>query len=118
MLTAAIVLGRAMMEKFAKPVTKQKQILINALPTMKVPQDVTASNLLIIKTQKQNNMKKTIYLLIALFGLGFTSCKKCVDCTGCAFGAGGEICQDDYDTKDEYDDAVEAAENVAGCDCK
>lgn len=63
-------------------------------------------------------MKKTIYLLIALFGLGFTSCKKCVDCTGCAFGASGEICQDDYDSKADYDAAVDAAENQGGCECK
>ncbi len=63
-------------------------------------------------------MKKLLYLFIAVLAFGLTSCDKCVDCTGCAGGADGEICQDDYDNKDDYDDAVALAEGFGGCDCK
>lgn len=63
-------------------------------------------------------MKKLLYLFVAVLAFGLTSCDKCVDCTGCITGAGGELCEEDYNSKDEYDDAVALAESVGGCDCK
>lgn len=63
-------------------------------------------------------MKKLLYLFVAVLAFGLTSCDKCVDCKDCAFAADGEICQEDFDSKDDYDDAVEAAESTLGCDCK
>jgi hypothetical protein len=63
-------------------------------------------------------MKKTIYLFIAILSFGLTSCDKCVDCTGCIGGDEGEVCQDDFDSKEEYDDAVALLEGVGGCECK
>ncbi len=64
-------------------------------------------------------MKKSIYLFIALIGLGFASCKKCVTCTNCALGANvGELCEKNYNSKADYDAAVSAAENTLSCDCK
>ncbi len=65
-------------------------------------------------------MKKLIYLFIALIGLGFASCKKCQTCTDCNLGAGnGEYCEKDFDTKQQYDDAISALESSpSNCNCK
>ncbi len=64
-------------------------------------------------------MKKSIYLMIAIFGLGFASCKKCQTCTDCTLGVGnGEYCQDDFDSKQQYDDAIANLEANANCTCK
>jgi hypothetical protein len=63
-------------------------------------------------------MKKLLYVFVAVLAFGLTSCDKCVDCTGCALGADGEICEEDYNSKDDYDDAVALAESAGGCDCK
>ena len=52
-----------------------------------------------------------------LFGvsLGFSSCKKCQTCT---YGTYSEdICQDDFDTKDEYKSYISLIEAFGG-DCK
>ncbi len=62
-------------------------------------------------------MKKLLYLFIAVLAFGLTSCDKCVDCTGC-FGADGEVCQDDFNNKDDYDAFIASAEALSGCDCK
>jgi hypothetical protein len=64
-------------------------------------------------------MKRTL-LLLAVSALFFTSCKKCVECTDCAEGVTldqTEYCQDDFDSKDEYNSAVALIE-AFGCDCK
>lgn len=49
-----------------------------------------------------------------------TSCKKCVECTDCPTGVtfteGNEICEDDFDSKDDYDAAVSVIE-AFGCTC-
>ena len=64
-------------------------------------------------------MKKTIFLFIALAGLGLSSCKKCVTCSNCALGTNvGEICEKNYSSKADYDNAVNAAKNNLGCTCK
>ena len=64
-------------------------------------------------------MKRTL-LLLAVSALFFTSCKKCVECTDCAEGITleqTEYCQDDFDSKDDYKEAVEFLEDL-GCECK
>lgn len=63
-------------------------------------------------------MKKTAYLLIALFGLGFASCKKCQTCVDCPLNIGnGEYCKDDFDNTDDYNAAIADLE-AYGCECK
>ncbi len=61
-------------------------------------------------------MKKSIYLLIALFGLGFASCKKCQTCSDCGV-LNAEYCEEDFDSKDEYNNWIDDLE-ANGCDCK
>lgn len=52
--------------------------------------------------------------MIAVLGmLAFSSCKVCVVCDGCS---GDKICRSDYDTEQDYQDAVDLA-NALGCDC-
>lgn len=63
-------------------------------------------------------MKKSTLLFTALIALLISSCKPCVQCTDCALGTSGEICRKDYDSKEDYQDAIDAAENVGGCNCK
>lgn len=61
-------------------------------------------------------MKKyLIPLVILALGSGFSSCKKCADCT-CSFGD-HNFCVDEFDSKDQYDAAIANME-VSGCDCK
>lgn len=62
----------------------------------------------------KNNL---ISVLIVLITIGFSSCQKCVECTGCPFGVTGSSCVDDYDSKADYEAAVANAEAL-GCDCK
>lgn len=61
-------------------------------------------------------MKKSLYLLIALIGLGFASCKKCQTCDSCGV-LNAEYCQDDFDNKEDYDAFIANLE-ANGCDCK
>ena len=59
-------------------------------------------------------------IAIALISSFFTSCSKCVDCADCPEEVtldSSEICQDDFDSKDEYDDAVALIE-AFGCECQ
>lgn len=53
-------------------------------------------------------------LLVA--GIGFTSCSKCKTCESSSF-PDLTICQDQYDTKEQYDAAVAVSE-AAGYKCK
>jgi len=67
-------------------------------------------------------MKKTILQIfaIAFIAVTFTSCSKCVECVDCAEGVTleqTELCQDDFDSKDDYKSAIELIE-AFGCDCK
>ena len=65
------------------------------------------------KKLKQN----TILAVVSIF---FTSCSKCVDCASCPEGVTldqSEICQNDFDSKEDYDLAVELIEAL-GCECK
>tara|TARA_B100001059_G_scaffold232738_1_gene271197 strand:- start:1324 stop:1476 length:153 start_codon:yes stop_codon:yes gene_type:complete len=46
--------------------------------------------------------------------------KKCVECTDCPSEVTldqSEVCESDFDNKDEYDQAVAVIE-AFGCDCK
>jgi hypothetical protein len=59
-------------------------------------------------------------IALALVSAFFTSCSKCVDCADCPEEVTldqTEICQDDFDSKDEYNSAVAVIE-AFGCDCK
>ena len=50
----------------------------------------------------------------------FTSCSKCVDCTDCPDEETleqTEICQDDFDSKEDYNTAVALVE-AFGCECQ
>jgi|GEM_PF-250299 hypothetical protein len=62
-------------------------------------------------------MKKINLLFagLALFAISFTSCSKCQDCE--CFGDTEEICEDDFDSKSEYKDAITILE-AFGCTCK
>ena len=67
-------------------------------------------------------MKKKILKItsIAIVSILFTSCSKCVDCTDCPDEVTldqTEICQDDFDSKDDYNSAVALTE-AFGCECK
>ena len=58
------------------------------------------------------------YLLIAtaaLFAISFSSCNKCQDCE--CYGDTEEVCEDDYDNKDDYKADIALAE-AFGCTCK
>lgn len=62
-------------------------------------------------------MKKTIFLMIALFGLGFTSCKKCVTCTNCNYsGDNGEYCKLRFETQVSFNQRINNLESN-GCSC-
>ena len=65
--------------------------------------------------------KKFLQIItITLISAFFTSCSKCVDCADCPEEVTldqTEICQDDFDSKDEYNSAVAVIE-AFGCDCK
>lgn len=61
---------------------------------------------------------KQITTVIALIAISatFSACsKKCVKCTH-AYFADSNLCRDDFDTQEDYDSAIEVAENV-GYDC-
>jgi len=67
-------------------------------------------------------MKKKLkqITIIAVVSIFFTSCSKCVDCASCPDGVTldqSEICQNDFDSKEDYDLAVELIEAL-GCECK
>ena len=56
-------------------------------------------------------------LIISIF---FVSCSKCVECSDCADGVTldqTEFCEDDFDSKEDYDLAVDLVEAL-GCECK
>lgn len=68
-------------------------------------------------------MKIKGLLVASLFAFGFmfTSCSNCVDCdcddvTGAPAGTGGEICESDYDSEEDFNDAVDIIE-AFGCEC-
>ncbi|PLX03101.1 MAG: hypothetical protein C0594_11090 [Marinilabiliales bacterium] len=62
-------------------------------------------------------MKNFLLPLVGFFALSlsFFSCNKCQDCT--FMGVTEEICQDDFDSKDEYEASITLAESW-GATCK
>lgn len=70
-------------------------------------------NLTIIK------MKKFYFslLMVAFFAVGCSKCVECGDCPEEVTLDQSELCQDDFDSKDDYDAAVAIIE-AFGCDCK
>jgi hypothetical protein len=66
---------------------------------------------------------KIKHIIIGLFLGAFTltSCsKKCQECGDCPEGVSieqSEICEDNYETKDEYNSDIAIIE-AFGCDCK
>ena len=65
--------------------------------------------------------KKFLQIIaIALISVFLTSCSKCVDCVGCpgeVILEQTEICQDDFDSKEDYNTAVALIE-AFGCECQ
>jgi len=64
-------------------------------------------------------MKKLLLILLCL-PLLFSSCSKCVDCADCPDEVTleqTEICQDDFDSKEDYNTAVGLVE-AFGCECQ
>ena len=57
-------------------------------------------------------MKKL--LLIAIIAFAFTACNKCQDCT-CEETI-TQVCLDDFDSNDDYNEAIVALENL-NCNC-
>lgn len=67
-------------------------------------------------------MKKKVLQIITITFVSFcfTSCTKCVDCTACPEEVTleqTEICQDDFDSNQDYNTAVALVEGF-GCECK
>ena len=75
-------------------------------------------------------MKKSIltFGLVALFGLGISSCSKCTTCNACPDGisltddSGNEVseqeyCESDFENKSDYDLTISLAEGFE-CTCK
>ena len=67
-------------------------------------------------------MKKIFFniITIVLLSCFFSSCSKCVDCASCPEDvdlAETEICEDDFDSKDEYNTAIALIEGF-GCECQ
>lgn len=67
-------------------------------------------------------MKKKILQIftITLISAFFTSCTKCVDCANCPDEVTleqTELCQDDFESKDDYNSAVAVIE-AFGCECQ
>ena len=63
---------------------------------------------------------KKILLILFVSGSLFSSCKKCVDCVDCPDEVTidkTEICEDDFDSKADYNTAIEIVE-AFGCNCK
>lgn len=59
-----------------------------------------------------------IVVLLA-FSLFFAGCTRCVTCGQCPSGVtleSDEICEDDFNTQEDFDQAVELAEGF-GCSC-
>jgi hypothetical protein len=57
-------------------------------------------------------MKKI--LLVFVIAFTFVACNKCQDCT--CDNVTEEICKDDFDSNDDYNDAIVLLEAL-GCDC-
>jgi hypothetical protein len=58
-------------------------------------------------------------ITITLISVFFISCSKCVDCADCPDEVTleqTEICQDDFDSKEDYNTAVSLIEDF-GCEC-
>lgn len=81
-------------------------------------------------TQTNLHMKTRLLtlLMVAMFGFGLASCNKCQTCGDCPSGMqlsdenGNlqdevEICEDDADSKEDYDAAIAIIE-AFGCTCK
>lgn len=72
---------------------------------------------------------KNLFLVLLVTSFALVSCsKKCVECADCPpdvtlTDASGndvailEVCEDDFDTKEEYNEAITLTE-AFGCDCK
>ena len=65
-------------------------------------------------------MKKVLTLVaVAAFAFSVASCSKCQTCDSCPDGVtldDAEICQADFDNKDDYDAAIAIIE-AFGCTC-
>ena len=59
---------------------------------------------------------KLLPVLLVFIGIGFSSCQKCVECENCPLGISADACVEDFDSKEDYEQAVSDAEAV-GCDC-
>jgi len=55
--------------------------------------------------------------MVAFFAVGCSKCVECADCPEDVTLDQSELCQDDFDSKDDYDAAVAIIE-AFGCDCK
>ena len=57
---------------------------------------------------------------VVILSVFFSSCSKCVDCASCPDGVSleeTEICEDDFDSREDYNTAVSLLEDF-GCECK
>ena len=63
---------------------------------------------------------KKILLILFVSGSLFSSCKKCVECVDCPAEITldqSEICEEDFDSKEDYKAAIELIQ-AFGCNCK
>lgn len=62
-------------------------------------------------------MKRFAVIILVLLVVSlFTSCKKCQTCTITVLGisVSDDVCQDDFDSKDDYKDAIKDIEDAGG----
>lgn len=66
-------------------------------------------------------MPNRLFIITILFSsFFFTSCSKCVDCASCPEDIvleKTEICEDNFDSKEDYNIAIAAIEDF-GCECQ
>jgi len=64
---------------------------------------------------KTTKMKKILYLLIIVASTALSSCAPCVKCTHASL-PDSELCREDFDSYEEYNNAVDALEDF-GYNC-
>ncbi len=63
--------------------------------------------------------KSILIVLLVLGGYLLSGCTRCVTCDACPSGVqleSAEMCEDDFNSQEDFDQAVETAEGF-GCSC-
>ena len=75
---------------------------------------------IIFKMSTALKMSRSVTLIaVILFGIGISGCTKCTSCTDCPNGVtleSSELCENDFNSKADFDQAVDLAISF-GCTC-